>query len=78
MENAMDSEKEAVPAFDQLERCARDDKSGGGRNRDRERLICFANASRLTQEYPSLFRERFQALASQNPKLVSLLQITGL
>jgi hypothetical protein len=75
MERAMDSEKEALPAFTQLEQCARDP---AGQEVLQARLICFANASRLSKEFPSLLATRFRTLAEHNPKLAGLLQTTGL
>lgn len=75
MEHAMDSEKEALPAFTQLEQCTQNTE---GVQLIQARLICFANASKLSQEFPELLGARFRQLATNNPKLVGMLQSTGL
>jgi hypothetical protein len=75
MERAMSSEKEALPAYAQLEQCA---QNSDGNEVLQARLICFANASRLSKEFPSLLGTRFRALSEHNPKLAGLLETTGL
>lgn len=75
MEKALESEQAAAPAFAELERCATD---SDGQGNVQAQLICFANASRLSKEYPGLLGNRFVQLSKQNPKLVGLLENTGM
>jgi hypothetical protein len=75
MERAMDSEQEAGPVFAQLEDCAGDPQS---KEVIQARLICLANASRLSKQYPDLLGKRYGLLAAKVPNLVGMLQVSGL
>lgn len=75
MDHAITSEKEAVPAFAQLEQCIRETQSAA---MSQARLICYSNASKLSQKYPGALADKFKALSEGNPNLVGQLQTSGM
>lgn len=75
MEQAMDSEQAAGPVFTQLEDCATDTQ---GRQVVQARLVCFANASRLSKQWPDSIGPRFKVLSGRAPNLAGMLEATGL